>query len=90
LRQEDVFYEALVSPSPRKRSMMLGSLPRRAINNSILYVWGIVRYDDGFTKGRFTRYCHRYNFSGLTKGTYSFSPERYRYHHHGNEIDDKD
>jgi hypothetical protein len=55
-----------------------------------LYVWGIVRYHDGFTAGRFTRYCHRYNFSGLDKGTYSFTPERYRYHHHGNEIDIKD
>jgi len=55
-----------------------------------LYVWGVVRYHDGFTAGRFTRYCHRYNFSGLPKGTYSFTPERYRYHHHGNEVDYKD
>jgi len=55
-----------------------------------LYVWGIVRYHDGFTAGRFTRYCHRYNFTGLTEGTYSFTPERYRYHHHGNEVDHKD
>ena len=55
-----------------------------------LYVWGIVRYHDGFSAWRFTRYCHRYNFSGLDNGTYSFTPERYRYHHHGNEIDDKD
>src|SRR4051794_5119976 len=25
-----------------------------------LYVWGAVRYDDGFTPGRMTRFCHRY------------------------------
>jgi hypothetical protein len=55
-----------------------------------LYVWGIVRYDDGFTGGRFTKYCHRYNLSGTPKGEYIIPPENYRYHQDGNEIDDKD
>jgi hypothetical protein len=26
-----------------------------------IYVWGIIRYDDGFGKERFTKFCHRYN-----------------------------
>ena len=28
-----------------------------------LYVWGAVRYDDGFRKMRTTRFCHRYNWA---------------------------
>ena len=26
-----------------------------------IYVWGQLRYDDGFGERRFTNYCHRYN-----------------------------
>src|SRR5262245_27085866 len=28
-----------------------------------LYVWGAVRYDDGFKKMRITKFCHRYNWA---------------------------
>jgi hypothetical protein len=30
--------------------------------SAYLYVWGAVRYDDGFKKMRITRFCHRYNW----------------------------
>jgi hypothetical protein len=53
-----------------------------------LYVWGIVQYHDGFTSGRWTRYCHRYNFSALDQGKYSIPRQNYRYHHKGNQTDD--
>jgi hypothetical protein len=48
-----------------------------------LYVWGAVRYHDGFTPNRETKFCHRYNWqirSGFE------IPARYgRYHEHGND-----
>jgi hypothetical protein len=31
--------------------------------DSWLYVWGEVRYNDGFGTGRFTKFCHRYNMA---------------------------
>ena len=38
---------------------------RGRIGDSWLYVWGEVRYDDGFGNTRFTKFCHRYNFAGI-------------------------
>jgi hypothetical protein len=55
-----------------------------------LYVWGVVQYNDGFVDGRYTKFCHRYNFSGVPDGVYTIPRENYRYHHRGNKIDDKD
>jgi hypothetical protein len=35
----------------------------RAKENPLyIYVWGMVRYHDGFTAGRTTQFCHRYNW----------------------------
>ena len=31
--------------------------------NRYLFVWGLVRYDDGFGYRRFNRFCHRYNLA---------------------------
>lgn len=53
-----------------------------------LYVWGMVRYHDGFTDGRWTKFCHRYNYKGIASGKYIIPAENYRYHQAGNEIDD--
>jgi hypothetical protein len=55
-----------------------------------LYVWGIVQYHDGFVGGRFTKFCHRYNFRGRPQGKYTFRAKQGRYHQYGNEIDNKD
>jgi hypothetical protein len=66
------------------------SAAKRADNQFYLYVWGILKYHDGFISGRYTKFCHRYNFSGIPEGEYKIPEENYRYHHHGNKIDDKD
>jgi len=58
--------------------------------NYYLYVWGIVLYNDGFIDERYTKFCHRYNFSGVPDGVYTIPHENYRYHHRGNTVDDKD
>ena len=55
-----------------------------------VYVWGIVRYDDGFKSGRTTRFCHRYDYQlsrgrALTKGVV-FANEG-RDHRYGNSAD---
>ena len=50
-----------------------------------LYVWGIVRYHDGFKPERFTRFCHRYNFKGCELGSYTIKADDGRYHQYGND-----
>ncbi|KGJ69630.1 hypothetical protein BJA5080_08429 [Bradyrhizobium diazoefficiens SEMIA 5080] len=30
-----------------------------------LYVWGLVRYEDGFGTTRTTKFCHRYNCANV-------------------------
>ena len=59
-----------------------------------LYVWGEVRYSDGFDNPRFTRFCHRYDHRGIrkiTKGLYTghamISADSMRYHQFGNDAD---
>lgn len=51
-----------------------------------LYVWGRIRYYDGFRDGRFIDFCHRYNLRG-TSG-YDLPAENGRYHEHGNRTDE--
>jgi hypothetical protein len=36
---------------------------RELEKSAYLYVWGAVRYDDGFKKMRTTRFCHRYSWN---------------------------
>jgi hypothetical protein len=58
-----------------------------------IYVWGIVRYDDGFSPTtRFTRFCHRYPCSAgavpeITDMSFRVAFTHDRYHEHGNEAD---
>jgi hypothetical protein len=54
-----------------------------------VYVWGEVRYDDGFGTERFTKFCHRYERRGFRE-----PPPRIDhgqggavYHQHGNDAD---
>lgn len=55
------------------------------------YVWGEVRYLDGFGNRRFTRFCHRYpRGSGqarLNQPVIDVPAESMRYHLHGNDGD---
>jgi hypothetical protein len=50
-----------------------------------LYVWGIVRYDNGFKRRCFTKFCHRYNCRSQPIGPIPESGARY--HTHGNDAD---
>jgi hypothetical protein len=48
-----------------------------------LYVWGSVRYDNGFRRMRTTRFCHRYNWK--RRQGYEVARQHARYHEHGND-----
>jgi hypothetical protein len=65
-----------------------------------IYVWGEIRYLDGFGNERFTRFCHRYGKRGLVQHLTDFkttfvqtvifeeiSAESMRYHQYGNDAD---
>jgi hypothetical protein len=65
-----------------------------------IYVWGEIRYLDGFGNARFTRFCHRYGKRGLVQHLTNFEHSRaqtvvaeevaadsMRYHRYGNDAD---
>jgi hypothetical protein len=52
-----------------------------------LYVWGIVYYSDGFTSGRWTKFCHRYESDCLAVGDSELRAEHARQHQYGNGTD---
>jgi len=59
-------------------------------NEGWLYVWGAVRYDDGYTKNRVTRFCHRYPCEKLSRtpeGGSIIDVEPARYHENSNDGD---
>ena len=33
---------------------------------TMIFVWGIITYDDGFGNGRYTKFCHRYRMRHVT------------------------
>ena len=57
-----------------------------AADKAWLYVWGKVTYHDGFNRGRFIAFCHRYNLYGATE--YGIPARNGRYHEHGNRTDE--
>lgn len=55
-----------------------------------LYVWGMVAYQDGLGKDRWTRFCHRYNWvmrGDGEIGKYDVERKYARYHEYGNATD---
>jgi hypothetical protein len=52
-----------------------------------LYVWGQVRYKDGFGQQRFTSFCHRYNLLGASNNT--VPEENGRLHEYGTHTDEE-
>ena len=50
-----------------------------------LYVWGRVKYLDGFNKPRFTDFCYRYYLTGTT---WTIRPKHGRQHEYGNRTDE--
>jgi hypothetical protein len=54
-------------------------------NHGWLYVWGQVRYKDGFDVDRFTNFCFRYSLAGTS---WTISARHGRQHEHGNGTDE--
>jgi hypothetical protein len=64
---------------------------RSAENPVFLYVWGMVLYQDGLGKERWTRFCHRYNWvmrGDGEIGRYDIDRKYARYHEYGNGTDE--
>jgi hypothetical protein len=57
------------------------------VGASVVYVWGIVHYTDGFDRDRWTRFCHRYEIDCRTDFN-NLSFERVRQHQYGNGTDE--
>jgi hypothetical protein len=71
------------SESIRARDI-LSALP----TNLYFYVWGEVKYNDGFTPDRWIKFCHRYSwhsFSDLDARGMHVEPSEARYHEYGND-----
>jgi hypothetical protein len=69
-------------------------------NNLWVYVWGTIRYDDGFGNERYTNFCHRYDARGFSPDVSGLSPQQVLqlgraaisaeaaiFHQHGNDAD---
>jgi hypothetical protein len=50
------------------------------------YIWGRVRYKDGFNKNRFTDFCFRYSLRG--SGGWNVDEKHARQHEYGNRTDE--
>jgi hypothetical protein len=57
-----------------------------------LYVWGRIRYHDGFAKGRWLDFCHRYHLGGAARGglKYEIPAMNGRHHERGNRTDESE
>jgi hypothetical protein len=64
--------------------------------DNYIFVWGIVRYDDGYGYRRFTKFCHRYSGASHFRGVSPLpteylaviiEAEKARYHPAGNDSD---
>jgi len=60
-------------------------LTNAGIQDRFAYVWGEVRYDDGFGVIRWIKFCHRYNVAAAVGAPrHRIAPKRGRYHENGN------
>ncbi|MGY4351222.1 hypothetical protein ACVWXM_007715 [Bradyrhizobium sp. GM7.3] len=59
---------------------------RKDRESSYFYLWGRVRYLDGFKNRRHIDFCHRYNVFGQSGR--KIAKERARYHEYGNSTDE--
>ena len=88
IRNEDFEGNNTVLP---ETAMTQGTSQVTLAPKGFIYVWGEVRYDDGFGQRRFTKFCHRYNRQSLTKmenrSTYHVAADLARFHERGNEAD---
>lgn len=84
---EDGFHGNNVIPPGTKA--IQGSSKVTLASEGFIYVWGQVRYDDGFGQRRFTSYCHRYNRATFRRldGAHGIRGTDARFHEYGNEAD---
>jgi hypothetical protein len=93
---EELFSGQLVLPPGAAARQRIGTaftqghgkeIPMPRIGNST-FVWGIVTYEDGFGKRRFTRFCHRYPTKAfIGRDAFILGPEMAELHDHGNDAD---
>ena len=78
---------AIVLPPGATSIQHVGTVFTDRLQNS-LFVWGIVTYEDGFGKQRFTRFCHLYGTKNIINRLGVNLPAgNARFYEHGNEAD---
>jgi hypothetical protein len=68
----------------------IAKFPDVIANKPQVYVWGSIRYDNGFGKNCTTTFCHRYDVSGVIPdrdGTYTVPAKDGRHHEYGSSAD---
>jgi len=84
------------SQNCRMDAVALAALKRRPDRLTFFYLWGKIRYLDGFGKQRHTSFCHRYDCRGVERypegqrypgQEWLITPESMRYHQFGNDAD---
>jgi hypothetical protein len=77
----------IVLPPGAYSNQRVGTVFTDKLQNSH-FVWGIVTYDDGFGKQRFTRFCHVYGTKNIIgKLGVSLRPQAAEFHEYGNDAD---
>jgi hypothetical protein len=74
------------SVSLQKLLAAVGSVPESELPVYV-YVWGTIRYSDGFNVTQTTNFCHRYNWIVRGKGNvgqYEIAAQYSRFHEYGN------
>ena len=89
LIDDDKFFGKNVIPPGTP--MIQGTYSFARPQDGFIYVWGEIRYNDGFGTRRFTKFCHRYNCKTFLKlperNRYGITTEYARYHEYGNDSD---
>jgi hypothetical protein len=78
----------IVLPPGTKSQRQIVIIPTTERLGSVVYIWGIVTYEDGLGHSRATRFCHRYGTKlVIGKPTFSFPAESAVLHEYGNDAD---
>jgi hypothetical protein len=81
---DEPFEGKIVLPPGTQTSVELGAITTEILG-TMAFIWGIVTYDDGFGKTRYTRFCHRYRTRHLTAETFNLSGRDAALHRYGND-----
>jgi hypothetical protein len=64
-----------------------GADPAKITTRTYIFIWGVVRYHDGFNPNRTTKFCHRYPCARVGPDGKTIHRRHARYHEHGNDAD---